>query len=165
MTDDEAALRAAIVAAPDDDAPRLVLADLLTARGDPHGELIVLMCRIAAGDDNRDQLQKRVDALLAVGWKAYAGELAPYASPDAFARGLVERVRMTVTVFAKQGAQLLRRHPLRVVAITLPASGKLDPAKLARVEKVFLELPSTHPLREVTVPGGGSAELRTRFPR
>jgi uncharacterized protein (TIGR02996 family) len=39
-SDDE--FLAAIYAAPDDDAPRLVYADLLTERGDPRGELIVL---------------------------------------------------------------------------------------------------------------------------
>jgi uncharacterized protein (TIGR02996 family) len=52
-----AALRAAVYAAPDDDAPRLVLADYLLARGDSRGELIAVQCKIARGD--------RSDALLA----------------------------------------------------------------------------------------------------
>jgi uncharacterized protein (TIGR02996 family) len=39
---DDTALLAAILAAPDDDAPRLVYADALQQRGDPWGELIAL---------------------------------------------------------------------------------------------------------------------------
>jgi uncharacterized protein (TIGR02996 family) len=42
----DAELIAAIQAAPDDDAPRLVYADLLMERGDPRGELILLQCRL-----------------------------------------------------------------------------------------------------------------------
>ncbi|HEU0037623.1 MAG TPA: TIGR02996 domain-containing protein [Kofleriaceae bacterium] len=47
-TEDE--LIAAIVAAPDDDAPRLVYADWLTERGDLRGELIVVGCALARLD-------------------------------------------------------------------------------------------------------------------
>jgi uncharacterized protein (TIGR02996 family) len=43
-------LIAAIVATPHDDVPRLVYADWLMQRGDPMGELIVLQCRLAAGE-------------------------------------------------------------------------------------------------------------------
>lgn len=43
----EAALREEILKKPDDDAPRLVLADLLQARGDPLGELILVQCELA----------------------------------------------------------------------------------------------------------------------
>jgi uncharacterized protein (TIGR02996 family) len=48
---EEAALLAAIVAAPEDDGPRLVLADWLQQRGDPWGELIVLDCELERRDD------------------------------------------------------------------------------------------------------------------
>ncbi len=46
----EADLHAAVVAAPADDAPRLVYADWLMQRGDPRGELIALQCAIARAD-------------------------------------------------------------------------------------------------------------------
>jgi uncharacterized protein (TIGR02996 family) len=36
-----------IIAAPDDDAPRLVYADWLLAREDPRGELITVQCELA----------------------------------------------------------------------------------------------------------------------
>ncbi|MBL8950491.1 MAG: TIGR02996 domain-containing protein [Myxococcaceae bacterium] len=40
----------AVLAAPDDDGPRLVYADWLNARGDPRGELIVLQCALERDD-------------------------------------------------------------------------------------------------------------------
>ncbi len=43
----------AIIAAPDDDAPRLVYADWLTEHGDPRGELIQVQCTLAAGDPSQ----------------------------------------------------------------------------------------------------------------
>src|SRR5262245_60193175 len=46
-------LFADVVAAPDDDAPRLVYADWLTERGNPRGELIVVQCKIAADDSSK----------------------------------------------------------------------------------------------------------------
>jgi uncharacterized protein (TIGR02996 family) len=44
---DEATLLAEIRAAPDDDAPRLAFAGVLSGRGDPWGELIVAGCELA----------------------------------------------------------------------------------------------------------------------
>lgn len=144
---DEAALLAAVAAAPDDDAPRLVFADLLSSRGDPRGELIALQCRLAAarprdgdGDGDRDRdgdgdgdaaVRARVDALLAAGWRAYAGELGPYASARAFERGFVQRVLMTVAAFAKHGERILDTHPARALVIANPRLTARDLAKLA----------------------------------
>jgi len=56
-----------ILAAPDDDAPRLVWADWLTERGDPRGELIHVQCALAAGrsdGETRAALLARERALL-----------------------------------------------------------------------------------------------------
>jgi len=62
---DEAELFAAIEAAPDDDGPRLVLADWLQQRGDPWGEMIVLSCALAAhaDDDDAAAMYERFDEL------------------------------------------------------------------------------------------------------
>jgi uncharacterized protein (TIGR02996 family) len=62
MPMDEAALVRAIVHAPADDAPRLVYADWLTARGDPRGEYIALSvaaARLAKDDDRDDRDEER----------------------------------------------------------------------------------------------------------
>jgi uncharacterized protein (TIGR02996 family) len=91
-------LLAAIVAAPDDDRPRLVYADWLVERGDPRGELIRVQCelaRIEATDEGVARvrrLQSRQSALL----KAHEAEWTaglPSTATYLHRRGLVELVR------------------------------------------------------------------------
>lgn len=74
----EGALREAIRANPDDDAPRLVYADLLSERGDPRGEFIALQC---AGQD--------ASALL----ELHGAEWAKGLEVE-FVRGFASRVRL-----------------------------------------------------------------------
>lgn len=77
-----AALIADIVANPDDDGPRFVLADHLLERGDPRGELIQLQCR-----------GRPVETILAkygVAWSAY---LRDHVREAFFDRGFVALVR------------------------------------------------------------------------
>ncbi len=62
----ERALLDAILAAPDDDAPRVVYADWLQQRGDPRGELIAVgleLARMAPGDPRRRELAERHEVL------------------------------------------------------------------------------------------------------
>jgi uncharacterized protein (TIGR02996 family) len=66
---DEAALYANVYATPADDAPRLVLADFLSERGDARGEFITLQC--GARDEKREK------ALLKANEKKWLGALAP----------------------------------------------------------------------------------------
>ena len=65
----ERALIAAILADPDDDAPRAVYADWLTERGDPRGELIT----VQLAKKQTPALKARADALLAKHKKAWVG--------------------------------------------------------------------------------------------
>lgn len=76
MTDE--LLLEAILAAPDDDAPRLVYADALLDRGDPRGELIVRQC---GGDAATDLVAQYGDLWL--------GELAPILSASTYERGFL----------------------------------------------------------------------------
>lgn len=102
---DEATLFAAVYADPDDDAPRLVLADLLQERGDPRGELIALQCR---GGQER-----RVAALLKKHGKEWLGELAPYlGSGFVFRRGFLSRA----TLKLKNGMEAKRAQELPAFA-------------------------------------------------
>ncbi|MBA2540243.1 MAG: FHA domain-containing protein [Deltaproteobacteria bacterium] len=113
LADDVARLIAAICKAPEDDEPRLVLADLLTARGDPRGEFISY--QIAAETSVNTEAASRADALLArheLDW------LAPLPIPLAswtFRRGFLDCVwvRPGQTV-----APLRGHHPLRA-AVTI----------------------------------------------
>ena len=54
-------LSAAILADPDADAPRLVLADALQADGDPRGELIAVQCELARLGCERTRLARGLD--------------------------------------------------------------------------------------------------------
>ena len=56
----EAEFFEAVLAAPDDDAPRLVFADFLTGEGDPRGEFIALQCRLAATPDDEARRKLRI---------------------------------------------------------------------------------------------------------
>jgi uncharacterized protein (TIGR02996 family) len=63
---EEQAFLAAILADPDDDAPRLVFADWLEERGDPRGEFIRGQCRLARmreWDDGYTELETRCGLL------------------------------------------------------------------------------------------------------
>jgi uncharacterized protein (TIGR02996 family) len=83
------ALLGAIYDAPDDDAPRLVLADALLERGDPRGELIALQLR---GDGAS---KKRERELLDTHGKQWLGELAPVVMGGyTFARGFLAECRI-----------------------------------------------------------------------
>lgn len=77
-----ARLVAEIVARPDDDEPRLILADHLQERGDPRGHFIVAQCG-----------GQPVDALLAAHGARWSAYLADDASEAFFTRGFVSHVR------------------------------------------------------------------------
>lgn len=69
------ALLRAVKDAPDDDTPRLVLADLLEEQGDPRGEFVRIQCRLAQSPGNDPScavLQKRQDEL----WQQHNGQWA-----------------------------------------------------------------------------------------
>lgn len=74
---DAKALLAAVLAAPDDDAPRLVYADWLLEQGDPRGEFIAVQCELASlGQDEAaraTQLRAREAELLAQHKKDWVG--------------------------------------------------------------------------------------------
>jgi uncharacterized protein (TIGR02996 family) len=129
--DDIRGLIAAIVATPDDDTPRAVLADLLQQRADPHGELIMLMCRDRAGsDDDRKEIDARIARLLQDHGRRIAGAVAERAAGYRIERGFVDAVTMTAGAFSAHGERLFADHPIRELALRPVNPDVL--AKLAR---------------------------------
>lgn len=131
--DDDSALRAAIVAAPDDDQHRLVYADWLLERGDVRGELIQLQLELArSGLDpkRRKALTQRADALLEAGWSTLAGDAAPFTTATALERGFVDRVTMTVPAFLKHGEHLFSSQPIRALKVDCPKFAERDLTRL-----------------------------------
>lgn len=119
MTADELALIAAVIAAPDDDMPRLVYADFLEERGDADRATFVrVQCdharRIANSEPVPPDLVRTMKELRAAAeatdyWLAPAGGQLP------FRRGFVETVRVAGVSGAAVTLALHRCSPLREV--------------------------------------------------
>ncbi|MFT3698804.1 MAG: TIGR02996 domain-containing protein [Kofleriaceae bacterium] len=108
---DESRFLEAIVAAPDDDAPRLVFADYLTEQGDPRGELIALQCQLAAApdDDRRRTLLVAANKLVKANRDAWTAPViagVPIPKPGyptielEWKRGMVERLELPHTLLS-----------------------------------------------------------------
>jgi uncharacterized protein (TIGR02996 family) len=85
-----------VKAHPDDDTPRLILADWLDERGDERGEFLRIQCRLDAtpwGEPHGDTLVRRQSHLLARHRDEWTGALQPYILDRHFHRGLL-RVNM-----------------------------------------------------------------------
>jgi uncharacterized protein (TIGR02996 family) len=163
-------LVAAIVAAPDDDAPRLVYADWLMQRGDPRGELIAVQCRLAAGDASTEiatrerelrallepQLIAPLHAIAFGGFELRRGfvehaELFRAEIPDElFARApLLRSIAVRGAIVAGEPPPCLARvHALALDE--LGASYDIDPARIA----AFFASPHLERLRRLDVVRG-----------
>ncbi len=109
----------AVIAAPDDDAPRLLYADWLEEHDDPdRAEFIRVQCsldRTPADDPRRQALRRREQELLGqYGWR-WAEELGPGVSEWVYRRGFVERVTMGLETSADHILAVLRKAPIRHV--------------------------------------------------
>ncbi len=127
-----------VLAAPDDDEPRLVYADWLTERGDPRGEFITIQCDLArrgpdATGEDVERLRAREVQLLARHKKTWIGRFSgtrtemsfgsktyTKGSPTKweFERGFVDAVTMWTTDFARNAPALMACEPVRVLHLT-----------------------------------------------
>jgi uncharacterized protein (TIGR02996 family) len=140
---DEAAFRAAVRAAPDDDAPRLRFADWLAERGDAasvaRAEFIRVQCaaeRLPADDPELPRLIAREQELLSAHqaqweagfhdpplglWERLTYQLAPenrWPRVDCwYVRGMVEEIALTGDQLHRGGELVLRNDPIRLVSI------------------------------------------------
>jgi uncharacterized protein (TIGR02996 family) len=114
--EDPPELIAAILAAPDDDAPRLVLADWLMARSDPRGELIAVQCALATAGPQDLERRAREAQLIAA---CEAGSLAPILkllTTWHWRRGFLHSVSAILPGFL-DAFELLRTMPLEHITI------------------------------------------------
>src|SRR3954468_11511865 len=128
----DAAFLRAIIAAPDDDLPRLVYADYLDERGDPRGEFIRLQCELARLPDRsprQRELLARQTVLLTLHrekWlaplvKLFGEEDRRLRDGDFFRRGVVGELHVPGGAFLARPAGVLRLAPLQHLRLT-PAS-------------------------------------------
>ena len=133
---------AAILARPDDDAPRLIWADYLGESDAPadraRAELVRVQCtlaRIAPEHPRYAALAQLADRLVTDYGATWAGPLAGLVAGYGFRRGLLDAASVTGRVLACHAADLFRLAPLRRVRLidaadTLPwlaESGTLAP--------------------------------------
>jgi uncharacterized protein (TIGR02996 family) len=134
----------AILADPDDDAPRLMYADWLERRRDPRGEFIRVQCTLAKlvrDDPKRTDLVARERVLLNKHETEWVGPLRQWAKRWEFRRGFVEAVLLPAEAFLAHADALFQIAPIRRVSFVSP----------------FLQSP---PVRHATLPIGGPVIAR-----
>jgi uncharacterized protein (TIGR02996 family) len=107
----EQAFLDSIIAAPEDDAPRLVYADWLSSKGDLRGELITLQCqltRLDADDERRVPLERREQQLLLEHGHAWLGRLRS----GKLTRGLRSSLSGSALHISLEGPELFARAPI-----------------------------------------------------
>ena len=84
-----------VVEHPDDDAPRLVLADALLALDDTRGELFSLQCA-EHPPHRRGSVEGRIGRLIRTEWQRWLGELAHLVARhgSSFRRGMLDEIRV-----------------------------------------------------------------------
>ncbi|HZY91092.1 MAG TPA: TIGR02996 domain-containing protein, partial [Gemmataceae bacterium] len=128
------ALFAAVLEAPDDDAPRLVYADWLDENGQPErAEFIrtqIERARLPEDDPRAPALKARERELTSANRRVWWQELPAWARPEAvYRRGFAAEVRATAREFLKGAAGLFRRAPVRHVVLS--SVGDAEAAALA----------------------------------
>jgi uncharacterized protein (TIGR02996 family) len=126
----------AILADPDDDAPRLIFADWLEEHGGPAGaaraELIRIQCRLAAvtvPEPLRQQLRVQEAALLREHRREWTRPLRGLAKGQVFQRGFVGEVHAELLRFLAQPHQLFRLAPVQHLVLLRGNASLLDCAR------------------------------------
>jgi uncharacterized protein (TIGR02996 family) len=124
-----AELLARVIAAPDDDAPRLAYARWLTDQGDPRGEYITVQCQLAGDRPNpqrRKELEARARELGKALRKTIAAEVKPAADQWEIRRGFVDEVRTDAATLLEHHETLFGRAPIRRVTLWGVEAGHVE---------------------------------------
>lgn len=129
---ENAALLDAILAAPEDDKPRLVYADWLQEQGDPRAELILVQCKLgrsllAAGGrygtstgkrpEDVQELKEREVELIKRNEKAWLGSVRPFIRQWAWRRGFLTHVIGDAAKLV-EGLPALAKEPIESMQLT-----------------------------------------------
>ncbi|HKB02229.1 MAG TPA: TIGR02996 domain-containing protein [Gemmataceae bacterium] len=166
METEDSALWRAVVAAPHDDAPRLIYADWLEEHGEPErAEFVRVQCRLARLDDDapdRPALERRERHLWQKYKCAWRAGLPARMRECPFRRGFVhpKAVSLTPKQFLQLGDDDLARAPLWDVRLKLRGPGSLaglaDTDRLRRLAGLELDcagLEPAHLSRFLATPG------------
>ncbi len=117
---------------PEDDAPRLVLADALLAAGDNRGELIALQC--TPDPENRNRAEVQANRLISHEWERWMGDLALVLvrRGTVMRRGMLDAVRVGQAATPLWAWDAIAGHrELAVVREVRPA--QVDPFTFAKL--------------------------------
>jgi len=110
----------AILAAPEQDAPRLVYADWLEERGDPRGQFIRLQIaadRCARQSHERHELEAQARALLDEYEEEWIGDILRNKARSWFRRGFVEKIIVPAMYLQTYAGRIWDREPVVSVEI------------------------------------------------
>jgi uncharacterized protein (TIGR02996 family) len=152
----------AILAAPEDDAARRVLADELTDRGDPRGEFIQVQLELeSASSPRREELEKRVKTLRRKHEQAWLEPIRRHIQKWTWRRGFLDHVEMLEYMWLKGGAAVLDAHPVRSVGVrgiaNLPAV--VASPELRRIRSIALSGHFVDPMMRVIVESPNTRHL------
>ncbi|VTU00191.1 Repeat-companion domain TIGR02996 OS=Singulisphaera acidiphila (strain ATCC BAA-1392 / DSM 18658 / VKM B-2454 / MOB10) GN=Sinac_4455 PE=4 SV=1 [Gemmataceae bacterium] len=138
MTDGDALL-AAIIAAPDDDTPRLVYADWLDENGQPErAEFIRVQIEVSRGETTKKRspqqsiLLTRFRELFSTHGSTWKGSLDGSSADVIFRRGFVEELEIKPERLLDLGAQQLEKHPIRLLSVTARGFNQPDATEFVR---------------------------------
>jgi uncharacterized protein (TIGR02996 family) len=149
MPTDDALLRA-VLAAPDDDAPRLIYADWLDEEGDcDRAEFIRVQIALARTDEHdpryRELHQRESDLLQGGNYNRWVAPLEDLAQQWTFRRGFVEAVEVAAAVFLRCGERLFDAAPVRSLKLVRAGlSGPRLAVYPALAHLVALDLSGAH---------------------
>ncbi len=131
---DLTALHAAILAAPEDDAPRAAYAAAVATTDPERSELISLQLRLDASrkaqrpSDERGAAAMRAGTLMRARGADWARDIAPLVARTRFVRGFVEDVLLDAPAFLASASQLYATAP--ILHLTLTNVRAVDPLAL-----------------------------------
>ncbi|MFO0550968.1 MAG: TIGR02996 domain-containing protein [Polyangiaceae bacterium] len=135
---DERSMSAAVLAAPDEDAPRMVYADWLSERGDPRGELITTQIALGRGDLASEARTKLIEAertLLAQHGEAWVRPIGLKPEEVVLQRGWIEEVSTTADRLLDRWSTLFEACPVR--ALRVRKLGDKEAAALAAKSELW----------------------------
>jgi uncharacterized protein (TIGR02996 family) len=143
---EEAAFLAAIIARPDDDAPRLIFADWCEEYGDPDRAAFIRLQIAAAhlpeGSPQRKALDTQARGLFSPDNDCWLGPLRRLTTNTVHSRGFPEGLTVLHEVFLDHAGEILAAAPVRGVflrRVRLPLIGRLAAMpELARVPELGL---------------------------
>ena len=132
----EEPLFAEVLANPDDDGPRLVLADRLIEAGDPRGEFIQLQCALETEKDatKASDLKDRATKILKKHQPAWNKPIKAYVRNTLYRRGFVDQYLAEPKLVFDGLATVIRHTPVR--ALRIQSMKKGDATRLGKMKEL-----------------------------